>query len=90
MPTRVNTAERVAALREHLRTRNLDAYIIPSEDAHQSEYIADCDRRREYISGFSGSFGFAIVTPKQAALWTDGRYFLQASGARQPCRSLRR
>lgn len=46
---------------------------------YQSEYIADCDSRRAFISGFTGSAGFAIVTLDRAALWTDGRYFLQAS-----------
>ena len=52
--------------------------MIPSEDAHQSEYIAECDARRAFISHFTGSAGYAIVTDKCAALWTDGRYFLQA------------
>ncbi|XP_046850039.1 xaa-Pro aminopeptidase 1-like isoform X2 [Xenia sp. Carnegie-2017] len=54
------------------------AYIVPSGDAHQSEYIAPCDSRREFISGFSGSAGTAVVTENKALLWTDGRYFLQA------------
>lgn len=57
----------------------LQAYIIPSEDAHQNEYLADCDNRRSYISGFTGSAGTAIVTENEACMWTDGRYFLQAS-----------
>ncbi|KAG7154775.1 Xaa-Pro aminopeptidase 1-like 2 [Homarus americanus] len=57
----------------------LHAYIIPSGDAHQSEYIASCDQRRAFISGFTGSAGTAIVTDTGAALWTDGRYYLQAS-----------
>ncbi|KAL6553528.1 Aminopeptidase P2 [Orobanche gracilis] len=57
---------------------NIDAYIIPSQDAHQSEFIAECYTRRAYISGFTGSAGTAIVTKDKAALWTDGRYFLQA------------
>ncbi|CAJ2631626.1 unnamed protein product [Trifolium pratense] len=57
---------------------SIDAYIIPSQDAHQSEFIAECYGRREYISGFTGSAGTAIVTNDKAALWTDGRYFLQA------------
>lgn len=57
----------------------MDAFLAPSEDAHQSEYIADCDKRRHWISGFTGSAGFAIVTSTEAALFTDGRYFLQAS-----------
>ncbi|CAL0311227.1 unnamed protein product [Lupinus luteus] len=57
---------------------SIDAYIIPSHDPHQSEFIAECYTRREYISGFSGSAGTAVVTKDKAALWTDGRYFLQA------------
>lgn len=57
----------------------LNAYIVPSGDAHQSEYIAKCDMRREFISKFSGSAGTAIITLEKAALWTDGRYHLQAS-----------
>ncbi|XP_024019004.1 probable Xaa-Pro aminopeptidase P [Morus notabilis] len=56
----------------------IDAYIIPSQDAHQSEFIAECYMRRAYISGFTGSAGTAVVTKDKAALWTDGRYFLQA------------
>ncbi|KAJ3328237.1 hypothetical protein HDU76_010333 [Blyttiomyces sp. JEL0837] len=77
--TAVNTTSRLNQLREAMKKHNVHAYIIPSEDAHQSEYIADCDGRREFISGFSGSAGLAVVTLDQAALWTDGRYFLQAS-----------
>ncbi|CAA0815562.1 Metallopeptidase M24 family protein [Striga hermonthica] len=72
--------EKLVALRE-LFSRpniNIDAYIIPSQDAHQSEFIADCYARRAYISGFTGSAGTAVVTKNKAALWTDGRYFLQA------------
>ncbi|KAJ1417115.1 Peptidase M24 [Sesbania bispinosa] len=57
---------------------SIDAYIIPSYDAHQSEFIAECYTRRAYISGFTGSAGTAVVTKDKAALWTDGRYFLQA------------
>lgn len=57
----------------------LNAYIIPSTDAHNSEYLADKDKRRQFISGFSGSSGTALVTHQNALLWTDGRYFFQAS-----------
>ncbi|CAL4122456.1 unnamed protein product [Meganyctiphanes norvegica] len=57
----------------------LNAYIVPSGDAHQSEYIAPCDTRRAFISGFQGSAGTAIITETAAALWTDGRYYLQAT-----------
>lgn len=56
----------------------IQAYIVPSADAHGSEYIAACDARRAFISGFDGSEGTAVITMKDAALWTDGRYFLQA------------
>ncbi|KAI8374722.1 peptidase M24, structural domain-containing protein [Radiomyces spectabilis] len=77
----VNTTQRLQALRELMASEKyaVDAFLIPSEDAHQSEYIADCDKRRHWISGFTGSAGFAIVTANEAALFTDGRYFLQAS-----------
>ncbi|XP_067939810.1 xaa-Pro aminopeptidase 1-like [Watersipora subatra] len=56
----------------------LHAYIVPSGDAHQNEYIAACDCQREFITGFSGSAGTAVVTQKLAALWVDGRYHTQA------------
>ncbi|KAJ3208871.1 hypothetical protein HDU67_006496 [Dinochytrium kinnereticum] len=75
----VSTGARLQALRKEMAARKLAAYIIPSEDAHQSEYIAECDGRRGFISGFTGSAGLAVVTTESAALWTDGRYFLQAS-----------
>lgn len=77
-PTRVDTTERVIKLREEMEKSNLTGYIIPSDDEHQSEYVAEADERRKYISGFSGSAGTAVVTLDQQALWTDGRYFLQA------------
>ncbi|KAK9054796.1 hypothetical protein SSX86_025875 [Deinandra increscens subsp. villosa] len=72
--------QKLTALRELFRKPeiNIDAYIIPSQDAHQSEFIAECYMRRAYISGFTGSAGTAVVTSHKAALWTDGRYFLQA------------
>ncbi|XP_078181466.1 metallopeptidase M24 family protein [Carex rostrata] len=56
----------------------IDAYIVPSQDAHQSEFIAECFMRRAYLTGFTGSAGTAVVTKDKAAFWTDGRYFLQA------------
>jgi len=58
-------------------SETLQAYIIPSCDAHQSEYISCCDKRRAFLTGFTGSAVTAIVTPDEACLWTDGRYFLQ-------------
>lgn len=57
----------------------LFAYIIPSDDAHQSEYLASRDERRAFITGFDGSAGTAVVTQNEALLWTDGRYYQQAS-----------
>ncbi|XP_042507882.1 aminopeptidase P1 isoform X2 [Macadamia integrifolia] len=57
----------------------LDALIVPSEDYHQSEDVSERDKRREFVSGFSGSAGLALITMKEARLWTDGRYFLQAT-----------
>lgn len=57
----------------------VQAYIIPSVDAHNSEYLAECDKLRGFISGFNGSAGTAIVTNNAACLWTDGRYYLQAT-----------
>ncbi|CAO2144341.1 unnamed protein product [Urochloa humidicola] len=57
----------------------LHALVVPSEDAHQSEYVSEQDKRREFISGFTGSAGLALITMKEALLWTDGRYFLQAT-----------
>ncbi len=51
----------------------LDAFLVPSGDSHQSEYIAEADKRLKWISGFSGSSGFAVITKEKAALWTDGR-----------------
>ncbi|ROW14440.1 hypothetical protein VPNG_03846 [Cytospora leucostoma] len=75
----VNTGTRLSALRKLMKERKLDVYVVPSEDSHSSEYIAPCDARREFISGFSGSAGCAVVTHDKAALATDGRYFNQAA-----------
>lgn len=57
----------------------LDALAVPSEDYHQSEYVSARDKRRAFVSGFTGSAGLALITMNEARLWTDGRYFLQAS-----------
>lgn len=69
---------RLARLRELMKREHLSAFIFPSTDAHQSEYVADHWRGREWISGFNGSAGTSVVTMKSAALWTDSRYFLAA------------
>ncbi len=70
--------QRLAALREVMRRERLAAFIFPSTDAHNSEYVADHWKGREWISGFDGSAGTAVVTQNGAALWTDSRYFLAA------------
>ncbi|KAI2630598.1 aminopeptidase-like protein [Hypoxylon sp. NC1633] len=76
---KVNTTARLASLRELMSENKVDVYIVPSEDSHSSEYIAPCDARRAFISGFTGSAGCAVITHTKAALATDGRYFNQAS-----------
>ncbi len=71
--------ERLKALRAFMHDKRLDAFIIPSTDPHLSEYPASCWKSREWLTGFTGSAGTAVVTKNQAALWTDSRYFIQAS-----------
>ena len=71
-------AERIEQLREVMRQESLAACIFPTADPHQSEYTADHWKGREWISGFTGSAGTAVVTQKAAALWTDSRYFIAA------------
>lgn len=70
--------QRVESLREVMKREHLAAFIFPSTDAHQSEYVADHWMGRAWISGFDGSAGTAVVTMHSAALWTDSRYFLAA------------
>ena len=70
--------QRIAKLREVMRHERLAAFIFPSTDAHQSEYVADHWQGRAWVSGFNGSAGTAVVTMHSAALWTDSRYFLAA------------
>ena len=71
-------AQRLEALREMMRREHLAAFIFPSTDPHQGEYIPDHWKGREFISGFNGSAGTAVVTLTSAALWTDSRYFIAA------------
>ena len=73
-----DTYQHLNALREVMRSKNVDAVIIPGTDPHQSEYTSDYWKFRDYISGFTGSNGTAVVTLEEAGLWTDSRYFLQA------------
>ncbi|CAH3190793.1 unnamed protein product [Porites evermanni] len=75
---KVNTTERLAELRKLMQREGVQAYIVPSVDQHMSEYVAPHFQRRQYISGFTGSNGDAVITMNKAGMWTDGRYFLQA------------
>ncbi|CAM8918820.1 unnamed protein product [Rhodiola kirilowii] len=74
-------ADVLASLRSLMSSHSppLDALVVPSEDYHQSEYVSSRDKRRAFVSGFTGSAGLALVTMNEALLWTDGRYFLQAT-----------
>lgn len=76
----MKTRDKIAALRRLMADRGLAAYLVPSTDPHQSEYVPECWRRRSWASGFTGSAGDLLVTAREAGLWTDGRYFLQAEG----------
>ena len=71
-------AERIRMLRDEMRRENIDIYIVPTADFHASEYVGDHFKCREFITGFTGSAGTAVITASDAGLWTDGRYFVQA------------
>jgi Xaa-Pro aminopeptidase len=71
--------DKLKALRQMMSAQNIDAYIIPSGDPHQSEYPAEYWQSRQWISGFSGSMGYVAVTQAHAGVWTDGRYFIQCA-----------
>lgn len=70
--------ERIIKLRGLMKERGIDVYVVPSSDYHQSEYVGEYFKSREFISGFTGSAGTVVVTENEAGLWTDGRYFIQA------------
>ncbi len=70
--------DRLKALRKLMAANKVQAYIVPSSDPHQSEYVPDFWQRRKFLTGFSGSAGDAVVTAKKAGLWTDSRYWLRA------------
>ncbi len=74
----MNISDRIHALQKLMQEQNIDAYIVPSSDNHQSEYVGSYFKCREFITGFTGSAGTAVITQNDAGLWTDGRYFIQA------------
>ncbi|MCB2285756.1 aminopeptidase P family protein [Clostridium algidicarnis] len=75
----MNIKDRIKLLRAEMKKDKISAYIIPSSDYHQSEYVAKFFKSREWISGFTGSAGTIVITENKAGLWTDGRYFIQAN-----------
>ena len=75
--------DRIEALRKLMKENKMDAYIIPSFDAHQSEYVAEHWKCRQWISGFTGSAGTVVITLDDAGLWADGRYYIQAENQLQ-------
>ena len=72
--------ERLEALRTLMAQRGIDAYLVPTSDFHDSEYVGEYFKCRKYLTGFTGSAGTAVITADDAGLWTDGRYFVQAAG----------
>ena len=71
--------KRVELLREQMKHHQVDAYIVPTSDFHETEYVCDYFKARAYMSGFSGSAGTCVFTADEGKLWTDGRYFIQAA-----------
>ena len=71
--------ERLKALRELMKQRGIDAYLVPTSDFHESEYVGEYFKCRKFLTGFTGSAGTAVVTADDAGVWTDGRYFVQAA-----------
>lgn len=71
--------ERITALRARMKETGIDAYLIPTDDFHGSEYVGEYFKCRKYITGFTGSAGTAVIMQDMAGLWTDGRYFIQAA-----------
>jgi Xaa-Pro aminopeptidase len=77
-------APRVTALRKEMLDAGLDAFLVPRADAHQGEYVAPCDERLAWLTGFTGSAGFAVLLASQAAIFTDGRYTVQVRAQCDP------
>ena len=75
----MTVTERLSALRNLMKKKGVDAYLVPTDDFHASEYVGDYFKCRKYITGFTGSAGTAVITMDMAGLWTDGRYFIQAA-----------
>ncbi len=74
----MTVTEKLGALRSKMEEYNIDAFVVYSADPHMSEYLPEEWQERVWLTGFTGSAGFVVVTKSKAALWTDGRYFVQA------------
>ena len=70
--------QRLGELRREMKARSIDIYVVPTADYHGSEYVGEHFKARQFITGFTGSAGTAVITMTEAGLWTDARYFLQA------------
>ena len=75
----MNVSERVDRLRQLMAEKGIDAYVVPTADYHQSEYVGEHFKVRAFMTGFTGSAGTAVFTKEEAGMWTDGRYFIQAA-----------
>ena len=69
----MNVDERILELRRHMEEKDIDIYVVPTSDFHQSEYVGEYFKARKFITGFTGSAGTAVITRREARLWTDGR-----------------
>ena len=74
----MTSSEKISALRQKMHENQIDAFIVYSADPHMSEYLPEEWQERSWLSGFTGSAGFVVITADKAGLWTDGRYFVQA------------
>ena len=72
------TNKKIEALRRLMRKEGIDAYLVPTADFHESEYVGEYFKCRQFLTGFNGTAGTAVFTMNEAGLWTDGRYFVQA------------
>ena len=71
--------QKLELLRIKMKERGMDAYMVPTADFHESEYVVEYFKARKFITGFTGSAGVAVIGQEEAWLWTDGRYFIQAA-----------
>lgn len=78
---------KIGQLRDRMKELGIDAYLVPTADFHESEYVGEFFKCRHFLTGFNGTAGTAVITMDKAGLWTDGRYFVQADSSFQAVRS---